>query len=105
MMVRTRAESSIMDKVPPELMSYLDQRFNQLLSSLAEKKDINRLQHDVKSLLKKIDDQQTEISSLEAKLEKQARGAFHSKKSRTPLAKILLFGRKIHQKSVKILLF
>ena len=71
-MVRTRAESNIMDKVPPELMSYLDQRFNQLLSSLAEKKDINKLQNDVKSLLKKIDDQQTEISSLEAKLEKQA---------------------------------
>ena len=35
----------------------------------------------------------------------EIRGAFHSKKSRTPLAKILLFARKIHQKSVKILLF
>ena len=33
------------------------------------------------------------------------RGAFHSKKSRTPVAKILLFARKIHQKSVKILFF
>ena len=28
------------------------------------------------------------------------RGAFHPQKSRTPLAKILLFSRKIHQKSV-----
>ena len=71
-MVRTRAESNILDKVPPELMSYLDQRLNQLLSSLAEKKDMNGLQYNVKSLLKKIDDQQTEISSLEAKLKEQA---------------------------------
>ena len=31
---------------------------------------------------------------------RKERGAFHSLKSRTPLAKILLFSRKIHQKSV-----
>ena len=71
-MVRMRAESNTMDKVPSELISYLDQRFDQLLSNLAEKKDIDKLQNDVKSLLKKIDDQQTEISSLEAKVAKQA---------------------------------
>ena len=35
-MVRTRAESSAMDKVPSNLISYLDQRFDQLLSNLAE---------------------------------------------------------------------
>ena len=60
-MVKARAESNIMDKVLPELMSFLDQPFNQLLSNLAENKDINQLQHDVKTLLKKIDDQQTEM--------------------------------------------
>ena len=32
------------------------------------------------------------------------RGAFHSQRSHSPLAKILLFSRKIHQNSVKFLL-
>ena len=51
-MVRTRVESNTVDKVPSELISYLDQRFNQLLSNLVEKKDIDKLQNDGKSLLR-----------------------------------------------------
>ena len=45
------------------------------------------------------------FNSTEALKQTAFRGAFHSKKSRTPLAKIILFASKIHQKSVEILLF